>query len=216
MKGLTQESLKQKYLAAGEDEFWADRKAENDYYRITKMLAAVGELSAECQGIFFKVFDPNDPKTWAEAEMYAHQSPPGTRFTDRAFNEGQRRKMEGMSPLVAYNLHKAAQKAGIDTGGKYYVGGLGRATDKAAWVTSSDDVLAVCKARNLNCEGVVQHKAHFEDKPVKKVKLAEDLIQRFEKEYTANDPSLAKKVKRSKKAKQELRELIVHTHGARK
>lgn len=216
MKMLTKEALKQKYIAAGEDEFWAERKAENDHYRLTKMLAAVGELSAECQKIFFQVFRQDDPTTWVEAEMYAHQSPPGTRFTDRAFNEGQRRKMENMSPLVAKKLHKAAQAAGIDTRGKYYVGGLGGAQDKAAWVTSSDDVLAVCKARNLQCDGVISHKANFEDRPPKRVKLAEDIVQRLETSYLAEDPGLAQKVKKSKKAKLALREKIIATHGARK
>ncbi len=217
MKGLTKESLKRAYLKAGEDEFWADRKAENDYFRLTKMLAAVGELSAECQKIFFQVFRQDDPTTWAEAEMYALQSPPGARYTDRAFNDGQRRKMESMSPLVSKALHKAARKAGINTDGKYYVGGLGRCTDKSAWVSTADDVLEVCKRKNLQCDGVLSHKADLDRTPPKpKVRLANDLAEKFEARYLEANPALAAKVKKSKKAKRELREMVIENHGAKK
>lgn len=148
------------------------------------------------------------------AAMLALQSPAGTRYTDKAFNEGQRRKMERMHPDNARAIHARARAAGINPDGKYYVGALGKHTDPAAWVSSADDVLAVCKARNLDCDGVIRHKAvEKEVAPPPDVPLAPDLVQQFEKKYLAADPGLAEKVKKNPKARHELREKIVERHG---
>jgi hypothetical protein len=148
-----------------------------------------------------------------EAAMYALQAAPGSRNTDRAFCQGARHQMDNMDADNRKMLYKMAHKAGVNTAGKFYKGGLGKPTDPAAWVTSSDDVLAVCKARNLNCEGVIKHKAIEKDYVPKNIPLAPDIVHEFEQKYTKADPGLAAKVKKSPKARRELQERIIDTHG---
>lgn len=165
--------------------------------------------------LYQQIIAAGETERWAE--MCALQSPPGTRNTDRAFNQGQRMKMDRMAQVNATELHKRAQKAGIETGGKYYISALGKHTDPAAWVTCADDVLAVCKARNLDCEGVIKYKAAQQEvAPPKDVALAPDIVQRFEKEYIAHEPGLAERIKKNPKARTELRERIVENHGRKK
>jgi hypothetical protein len=149
------------------------------------------------------------------AAMFALQSPAGSRNTDRAFCEGARRQMDGMLPLNQKKVLAAARAAGISVDGKFYKGSLGRPNDPAAWVTCADDVLAVCKARNLDCQGVITHKAHFEDRPAKKTPLAPDIVKTFERDYMAKNPALAAEAKKNPKVRKELRERIVATHGAK-
>lgn len=149
-----------------------------------------------------------------EAAMYALQAAPGSRNTDRAFCEGARRQMESMPASQRKDIQEIAKQAGINTDGKFYKGSIGKYNDPAAWVSSADDVLAVCKARNANCDGVISYKAvEREAAPPKRIPLAPDIVQRLEKSYLQSDPSLAAKVKRSRKARGELREKIVATHG---
>ncbi len=156
-------------------------------------------------------------KTPEAAAMYACQQAPGTKNTDRAFCQGQQRKMNGMSPLVGGMLQRAAKKAGIQTAGKYYMSGLGKATDKHAWVSSAEDVLTVAKQRNLNIEGVVNHKAvKREDKEQVSVPLAPDVIRQIEKKMLRADPGLLERVKNNKHARRELHEAIVDKHARKK
>jgi hypothetical protein len=150
------------------------------------------------------------------AAMCALQQPPGSKNTDRAFQDGARRRMENMGAKTKDALLGAAQKAGINTAGKFYVGGLGRAQDPSAWVSTAQDVLDVCKKKNLNCEGVVNHKATFRDTPPPDVKLAPDLVREFAANAMDADPGLAERCRKSKRARQELGEAIVAKHGKRK
>lgn len=148
------------------------------------------------------------------AAMLAMQQPPGSRFTDRAFCDGQRRKMERMSDVTRRAIQENARRAGISTDGKFYVGGLGRPDDPAAWVTSADDVLAVAKKRNLGVEGVLRHKSVDECGPPKPpVPLAEPLVRELMAEKMAADPGLAARCRKSRKARQELREAVLDKHG---
>ena len=150
------------------------------------------------------------------AEMCALQCPPGTKATDRAFMQGAHRQMEDMDPKNRELILDIAKKAGISTQGKCHKAGLGRPEDPAAWVSSSDDVLRVAKARNLNVSGVVNHKAVDNLQEPKRVKLAEDIIQRMMKRTLERDPSLAAKVKQKPKRLCELREAIVAKHSRKK
>lgn len=97
--------------------------------------------------------------------------------SDQAFNQGQRRKMNEMTGFNRDKILQIAQKAGINTNGKYYVGGLGRYEDKHAWVSTVDDVKEVLKLKNLDCEGLVKHKGH--EVPPPEPKLAEDIEARL-------------------------------------
>ena len=147
------------------------------------------------------------------ANMRACRRTPGAANVDRHFCSGQREKMEGMAPKARDRIVRIAQRAGISTQGKFYVGGLGRYHDPGAWVSTIDDVLATAKKRNLNVDGVVRHKAVSGLEPPSKPPLAEDLVTRYVRKYTTEDPGLGEQVKRSPKKMRELREKVIATHG---
>lgn len=148
------------------------------------------------------------------AAMYALQSPAGTRNTDRAFCQGQRAKMENMTPNVAKMLHQKARRAGINTSGKYYMSGLGRHTDPAAWVSCAEDVLTVAKAKNLTLEGVLNRKGiDKEVAPKPNPGVAPDIVNELARKQLAKDPSLRARCQTSKRARQELRESIIDKHA---
>lgn len=163
------------------------------------------------------VYDP--PLTKAEkaadakrfAEMVSTRRAPGLNGTDRAFLEGDviHHGLNNQAPFLQEQMVSQARKAGINITGKVYKAGLADqrgAADPQAWVSGIDDVLAVCKAKNLNCRGAVNHKAH-EVPPKPDVPLAEKLIQEQAAEYVAKDPSWKKKP-------QELRQMIIDKHGS--
>jgi hypothetical protein len=151
------------------------------------------------------------------AAMYALQATPGLKNTDRAFCQGQRRKMENMGSLVSGMLHKRAQQAGINTAGKYYMSGIGKATDPAAWVSSAEDVMTVAKARNLNLEGVLNRKAIQKDlPPPPKPVVAPDIVNKLARKAVANNPALRERCQKNKHAIRELKESIVEKHRHQK
>ena len=120
------------------------------------------------------------------------------------------------SPLVLKEMFRAAKRAGINVAGKVHMASLGPVTDPDAWVTNTDDVRRVMKKKNLTSdpEGAVKHQGYMPDPPKRKGKyLAPDLVRETEMQYLARDKGLAEKVKKSKKARAELRERIVQTHG---
>lgn len=136
------------------------------------------------------------------------------RNSDKAFNEGQRRKMSSMPEKNRDAICAAAQKAGINTNGKYYVGGLGRYTDPTAWVSTADDVLSVCKAKNLTATGVVNYKGH-EVPPPKRKGLADDIVARQVGKQLQSDPALAEKVRKGKKSVADVAEQVREKHSFR-
>jgi len=151
------------------------------------------------------------------AAMYALQAPAGTRNTDRAFCQGQQRKMENMSPLVRGMLQERAKKAGLDTRGKYYVGGPFGAHDARSWVTSSEDLLTVAKSNNLNLEGVINRKAIAkEPAPKPPVLVAPEILNQLERKAMAADPGLRERLTKNKHARQDFRESLVEKHGRKK
>ena len=183
--------------------------------RLSQLRADADACGPSARKLFEKLLKAG--KTPAAAAMYACQQPPGSRFTDRAFCQGQRRKMEGMSPMVGGLLHKTARAAGIDTNGKYYMSGLGRATDPAAWVTCAQDVLNVAKERNLNVDGALRHQAvKREVAPKEGGGVAPDILNELEAKSLAADPALREKVKKNPRARHELRAALTEKHGRRK
>lgn len=150
------------------------------------------------------------------AAMLALQSPPGSRNTDRAFSQGQHHKMERMHPTVRKALLYTAQKAGIKTDGKYYCGGLGRYDNPAAWVSCAQDVIDSAKIQDLNVEGVINHKGTQKDVKPQSVALAPDLVNEVAGKMLKADPALAEKCRKSKKARGELRERVIATHGRKR
>lgn len=151
------------------------------------------------------------------ALMFASRRAPGVRNTDRAFNERARRRMEGMSTGVRENIVQIAQQAGISTQGKFYVGGLGRYNDPKAWVSDASDIIHVARERRMNVSGAVNYNGMPDDiPPPKKVELAADIVDDFERRYVASDPKLREQIRRKPNKRQELRERIIATHGSKK
>jgi hypothetical protein len=159
----------------------------------------------------------SEGKTPEAAAMYACQQAPGTRNSDRAFCQGQQRKMEKMSPLVRGMLQQRAKAAGLDTRGKYYVGGPFGAHDARSWVTSSEDLITVAKRNNLNLEGVINRKADRTEQIEKeKPALADSIVRQLMKKRLVADPALVEKCRNNKHARQELKESIIEKHSAKK
>lgn len=130
------------------------------------------------------------------AEMVALQSPPGTRGTDRAFMEGRYAGnwMDGMPPQLANRMVREARAAGINTSGRFYMGGLAdkRAhRDPEAWVDSIDDVKRVAKKRNLEVRGIVNYTPP-EQAPPKRVALNPEIIKENVKKELEANPGMRK------------------------
>ena len=182
--------------------------------RYERALNDVRACGPEAERLFEQILANGESVEWAA--MCACQQPPGSRNTDRAFCQGAQKRMNSMGDYLRNQIVKRAEAAGISTQGKFYKAGLGRYTDPAAWVSTADDVLAVAKARNLNVEGVINHKAAERDMKPKRVKLAPDIVRSTERELLKASPELAAKVKKNPKARRELREAIVAKHGKRR
>lgn len=141
------------------------------------------------------------------ATMCALQVPPGTKGTDRAFNEGRlcQQQFDDMPKIMAQRMLREARAAGINTTGKQYMGGLAdkRAhRDPEAWVDSTADIVRVARKRNLTVEGIVSHQGT--PVPPKRAVLSERIIQEEMKHYRKLHP----KMKNG-----EMREMIIAKHG---
>lgn len=141
------------------------------------------------------------------AEMCALQLPPGTKGTDRAFQEGRLNDqwLDAMPPATATKILREARASGISTTGKQYVGGLAdhRAhRDPDAWVDSTSDVLRVAKKKNLTVEGIVNHKGVR--LPPRAAPLSERIIKEDMRYYRKLHPKLPAS---------ELRQIIIDKHA---
>jgi hypothetical protein len=137
-----------------------------------------------------------DGQTEAFAIMCALQQPPGTKGTDRAFQEG---RLDGswlndMPVHQANKIVREAQAAGISVSGKQYISGIADKRghmDPMAWVSDTSDVLKVAKARNLTVQGIVNHEGSERPKPEPKA-LSNRAIARLTKAAMAKNPDLKK------------------------
>ena len=139
--------------------------------------------------------------------MVALQIPPGTKGTDRAFNQGRQsqEQFDDMPLAMAQRMLSEAKAAGINPVGKQYMGGLAdkRAhCDPEAWVHDTSDILRVARKRNLTVEGIVNHKGN--PCPPKRTVLSEKIIKQEMKHYQSTNPKLKRK---------ELREMIIDRHA---
>lgn len=208
-----EDSLYLIYKAGGEDEFWARRKAENQAYGLRKLRDEVQAMRPDQRDVFFAIYDPGEEGSERSALMCALQQAPRTRNTDRTFCDGQRRHMDKMNDYNREKILKAAKKAGINTHGKFF-NGIGRYTDPDAWSSNQQDVIDAAKRKRLKLEGPTECNYMREDlPPPKPKKLAEDLVKNEALSLMRQDPALAEKVRKSPKAKQELRERIQATHS---
>lgn len=163
--------------------------------------------------LYRQIIAAGETERWAT--MCALQSPPGARNTDRAFCQGQQRKMERMPAQNRQKIQALAQQAGIRTDGKFYMSGLGKYDNPAAWVSCAEDVVTSCKVQNKSVEGAVQFtpRTLHPGRPKPEPALAAELVAEFEAEYLQKDPGLAEKVRKHPRARRELREQIVEKHG---
>ena len=134
---------------------------------------------------------------------------------DRHFSEKARYRMNTMSTANLNKMLKMARSAGVNTQGKFYVGGLGRYTDQKAWCSTADDVLAVAKERNFTVTGAVKHKGH-EVAPRVGPALAPDIVQRHVKKILASEPRTREKVRKDPKKLNEVKERVIAKHAPRR
>lgn len=147
------------------------------------------------------------------AAMCALRQAPGSKNTDRAFCEGQRERMGHMSDVNRKAIEQKLKKKGLDVSNKFHISGLGPVDDPTSWVTCADDVLAVAKAKNLGVEGAVSRPMIDRELKPKNVQLAEPLVKELSQQYLREDPGLAENCRKSAKARAELREKVIGTHG---
>ena len=147
------------------------------------------------------------------ANMRACRRASGAMNTDRHFNAHSRQRMLSMGKNCD-KLGRLAQRAGIQTQGKFYCGQLGSYTDPGAWVSTIDDVIDTAKRKQLTIRGAVKYDGtpeYLEPKP-KKVQMAPDIMQDFVRKYTQEDPALKERVTKNPRALKELKEKIIAKH----
>ena len=137
-----------------------------------------------------------DGQSLGFALMCALQQPPGTKGTDRAFQQGRLdgNWLDKIPPRQAKRMVREAKAAGIDISGKQYVSGLADKRghmDPMAWVSDTADVKRVAKARNLTVQGAVTHEA-AELPPRASVGLNQKIIKEMAKKELAKNPGLTK------------------------
>ena len=106
---------------------------------------------------------------------------------------------------------RVANGAGINTNGKVYVGGLGRYTDKHAWVSHGDDLLHVARKKNLTVNGAINHQGIPQPPPKPKL-MADDIMQEKVGRLLAAEPATAEKVRKNPKKLNEVKERIIDKH----
>lgn len=130
------------------------------------------------------------------AEMCALQQPPGTRGSDRAFMEGRLHGnwIDVMPKKVAQAMLREARMAGISTTGKFFMGGIADKRgykDPDAWVDSTDDVLRVCKKRDLEIHGIVEY-VPPQKGPPKEVEINPRILREHVREEMKKNPKLSR------------------------
>lgn len=177
----------------------------------------LGEMAADIKEDAYKValymFSREQGQTPRFAEMAASRSAPGTKGSDRAFNQNARARMENMTPEVRSRILKRAKQAGVDTAGKFYVSGLGKYHEQQAWVSTVDDIRDVAKANpHLTLSGIVNQEGR-QTKEIKNVELAEDLVQGLMQTYLQNPKEREAAKKQNGMAA--LRDKVIAKHGAK-
>lgn len=148
------------------------------------------------------------------ALMLACQQPPGTKASDRVFQQFNRNKMDSMDERSRTAYVRAARRSGIDTTGRHYIGGLGKPSDPSAWVSDLDDVKKVAEIKNLEVTGVFERSIdESRIKPPKEVRLAPHIVDQIAAARLAGNAKLREQVKKNPKKMQELREQVVEQHG---
>jgi hypothetical protein len=130
------------------------------------------------------------------AEILAMRITPGLRGTERMFFEGHCNGNQfAMDSNAGKKFKRAAKRAGVDTTGAVYVGGLADYPgDPKAWVKDTSDIKRVLKERNWSARGAVNHKAH-DEALTGFVPIADDIVDRETAKEIAIDPGKKAKIK---------------------
>lgn len=92
--------------------------------------------------------------------------------------------------VVGRHYRKLADQAGVVTHGRQYMQQLARFPgDPRAWVASRGEMLAIAKERNLNVEGIINHKA-IPSGPLE-LGIAEDIAKAKAKKIMAEKPGIS-------------------------
>ena len=145
------------------------------------------------------------------AAMLASQKPPGVWNTDSDFSRRESSRMSALSDDQREDIARIAKRAGINTHGKTYNGQLGKYDDPDAWVSGKDDVKAVAMKKGMDIDGMVKVKGYRG--PKKKVRLAEDIVDRLEGQARKKDRLLDEKCKKSDNARKDLRNKLIEKHS---
>lgn len=135
--------------------------------------------------------------------------------SDQAFGEGQRRKMSGIPEVNRQKMLAIAQKAGINTNGKFHVSALGAYNNPLAWCSTIEDAKKSGQMQNLNLTGLVKQKA-VEMPPPAPVALASDIVDdEVSRRLTLPEHSRVHTLKPAQRASAlaEMREQIVAERG---
>lgn len=182
--------------------------------QLDRIVGEVAQLPLEQQTFYWSMVEKGESPRFAL--MCACRRAPLTRQSDKTFCKKRREIMEsgksGMKPWMLDRYLKLAKDAGISTQGKFYVGGLGRPTDPMAWVSTVDDAKTVCKLKNLNAEGLVEHTAQPLPAPPR-VEMAPDVRKAYVAQELAADPSLAATCKTSPRKLREVEAAVVARHA---
>jgi hypothetical protein len=148
------------------------------------------------------------------AAMLASMKPPGSWNTGKDFSKRENDRMRCLADDQREDIVRVAKSAGINTHGKTYNGQLGGYKDPMAWVSDTGDVRKAAIAKEMDIDGMVKVNAYRG--PKKKVRLAEDIIDRLEGDARKKNRKLDESCKKSDNARKELRGKLVDKHGARK
>ena len=137
-----------------------------------------------------------DGQTERFAVMCSLGVPPTTKGSDRTFMQGRYNNewMDKMPPEMAKKMVDDARKSGINTSGKFYMGGIAdkRAhRDPEAWVDSVADVKRVAEKRGMHVRGAVNH-TPSQEAPSKKVEFNKERLAKYAKKEQAKDSKLSR------------------------
>lgn len=144
------------------------------------------------------------------AQMVASQECANIGSTDKNFNRRERSRMLGMDDSQREEIVRIAKEAGINTHGKSYNGRLGRYNDPRAWVADTHDVRLAAEEKGYSLRGMVN--VDNEPKPVKKKRIAKDILDGLEKRSRSKDKALDERCRKSKTARNDLREALTEKH----
>jgi hypothetical protein len=177
-----------------------------------KLPPEIAASSAEVRSHYAAMIAQGLSETWAI--MCALQQPPGTRGTDRAFMQGRYANewMQHQPEALTRRMLGDAKKAGINTSGKFFMGGIADRRghcDPEAWVDSTADILRVAKKRDLEVHGIVEY-VPPQKGPPKEI----DINPRILREHVRKEMQANPKLKRGE-AVEKVKERIV-PHWKRK